>query len=108
VLAGLYTAASLFVYPSYYEGFGIPPLEAMSFDCPVACSNTSSIPEVVGDAARYFDPTNIDSMRAVIEEVLGSAEIKATLVARGRERIKRFSWDRCAAETIRIYRELAR
>jgi glycosyltransferase involved in cell wall biosynthesis len=106
VLASLYKRASAFVYPSFYEGFGIPPLEAMSFDCPVACSNTSSLPEVVGDAALLFDPEDTDAIRTSIENVLTSPEIRATLISRGRERIKRFSWDRCASETVKIYREL--
>jgi glycosyltransferase involved in cell wall biosynthesis len=60
MLAGLYEHASAFIYPSLYEGFGIPPLEAMSYGCPVVCSKTSSIPEVVGDAGEYFDPGDIE------------------------------------------------
>ena len=64
-LAKCYRGATLFVYPSLYEGFGIPPLEAMSLDCPVACSNSSSLPEVVGDAAAMFDPKDPDHLRSV-------------------------------------------
>lgn len=108
VLAGLYRRASLFVCPSLYEGFGIPPLEAMSFDCPVVCSNTSSLPEVVGDAARLFDPTDVDAMRIAIEDVVMSSATTVALIESGRERVKRFSWDRCATETMQAYRELAR
>ena len=76
VLAGLYEAASVFVYPSLYEGFGIPPLEAMSFSCPVVCSNVSCIPEVVGDAAEMFDPNDIKSIQSAIERVVQNTEFK--------------------------------
>ena len=106
VLAGLYTSASVFVYPSLYEGFGIPPLEAMSFNCPVVCSNISSIPEVVGDAAELFDPFDETAILNAIERVLFSPEHSANLVAKGRVRIKQFSWDKCAAETLDVYRKV--
>ncbi|MHB1085894.1 MAG: glycosyltransferase family 4 protein [Thiobacillus sp.] len=106
VLAGLYRQASLFVYPSLYEGFGIPPLEAMSFDCPVVCSNTSSIPEVVGDAAELFDPNSTEALIASIERILNDKVLRQTLVMRGRERIKIFSWERCAQQTMDVYRGL--
>lgn len=105
-LAALYKGAAAFVYPSKYEGFGIPPLEAMSLDCPVICSNTSSIPEVVGDAGEYFDPYDQDSIRVSIEHVLQSSARRAELVSLGRERCKRFSWERCAQETLAVYRRL--
>jgi glycosyltransferase involved in cell wall biosynthesis len=106
-LAALYKGAAAFVYPSKYEGFGIPPLEAMSLDCPVICSSTSSIPEVVGDAGEYFDPDDLDSIRGSIEWVLQSSARRAELVALGRERCKRFTWERCAQETLAVYRRLA-
>ncbi|NWF37942.1 glycosyltransferase family 4 protein [Mariprofundus sp. NF] len=106
LLSGLYRKAEAFVYPSLYEGFGIPPLEAMSFDCPVICSNTSSIPEVVGDAARLFDPDDVDELRTSIEEVVSSSELSDELIQRGRERIRCFSWDRTASESMDVYREL--
>lgn len=107
LLAALYRKASVFVYPSLYEGFGIPPLEAMNLDCPVTCSNTSSIPEVVGSAARGFDPTSIDEMRSAIEEVIQNSDLRRSLIEKGRERIRQFSWDRCAEETALLYRALA-
>jgi len=107
LLASLYERASAFICPSLYEGFGIPPLEAMSYDCPVVCSKTSSIPEVVGDAGEYFDPFNTESMRAAIERVVESNAHREVLVAKGRARLKCFSWDRCAAETLDIYMKLA-
>lgn len=105
-LASHYQAAALFVYPSLYEGFGIPPLEAMSLNCPVACSNNSSIPEVVGDAGEYFDPMDIDSIRAAMEQVLNSDVRITELIERGRLRCSHFSWERCADETLAVYRSL--
>jgi len=107
LLARLYEHASAFVYPSLYEGFGIPPLEAMAHDCPVVCSNASSIPEVVGDAGEYFDPGDIESMRSAIERVVGSASHQKVLITKGRMRLKSFSWDHCAAETFDVYLKLA-
>jgi len=106
VLASCYSHASLFVYPSYYEGFGLPPLEAMSLDCPVACSNTSSLPEVVGDAAVMFDPARPDSIRLALESVLASVSLAASLVDRGRVRKLHFSWKECAKNTVEVYRSV--
>lgn len=105
-LAGVYRNAALFVYPSLYEGFGIPPLEAMSLDCPVACSNNSSIPEVVDNAAEYFDPKDIDSIRVAMEHVLNSTARRAELIDLGSARCKQFSWERCAEETLTVYKSL--
>ena len=107
-LADLYRCAELFVYPSMYEGFGIPPLEAMSFDCPVACSNTSSIPEVVGDAAHFFDPNDVASIENALVEITESKVLRGSLIGRGRERIKVFSWKKCAEETVDIYCKVLR
>ena len=106
VLAAYYKHAAAFVYPSMYEGFGIPPLEAMALGCPVICSNTSSIPEVVGDAGEYFDPMEIESIRTSIEKVLQSSENRNILVQKGYSQCEEFSWDRCASETLEIYRRL--
>lgn len=105
-LANFYNSAALFVYPSLYEGFGIPPLEAMSLDCPVVCSNNSSIPEVAGNAAEYFDPNDFESMRETIENVLNSPSRQAELIENGHVRCAHFSWQRCADETLSIYRSL--
>lgn len=104
ILAAYYRAASAFVFPSLYEGFGIPPLEAMSFDCPVICSNVSSIPEVVGNAGEMFDPHDPESIRVAIERVVGDDALRQALIVRGRQRIKLFSWERCAQETLEVYR----
>ncbi|OCB21448.1 glycosyl transferase family 1 [Mycobacterium malmoense] len=105
-LAARYQAASAFVFPSKYEGFGLPPLEAMSHGCPVVCSNAGSIPEVVGDAGVYFDPNDAEELRAALERVATSEELQADLRARGYARIDAFSWDRCAAATAQIYCEI--
>jgi glycosyltransferase involved in cell wall biosynthesis len=107
LLAALYQHAAALVYPSLYEGFGLPPLEAMSYDCPVICSNTSPMPEIVGQAARFFNPYSIDDIRAVIESVMTSGQISHDLILKGREQLKQFSWEKCAAETMAIYQELA-
>ncbi len=106
LLAGLYKNAMAFVYPSLYEGFGIPPLEAMSFDCPVACSNSSSIPEVVGNAGIYFDPNDIEDMRNTIEKLVTNDTLRKQLISAGRERIKMYSWRQCASKTLDIYRKV--
>jgi glycosyltransferase involved in cell wall biosynthesis len=106
VLAACYAHASLFACPSIYEGFGIPVLEAMSLDCPVVCSNSSSLPEVVGDAARLFDPFDRDSIRNELEAVLDSPTVATTLRERGRIRRQLFSWQSCAEKTVSIYRRV--
>ncbi|MCD4743169.1 MAG: glycosyltransferase family 4 protein [Desulfobacteraceae bacterium] len=106
LLAKLYSHASAFVYPSLYEGFGIPLLEAMSFKCPVICSNTSSIPEVAGDAAEYFDPFSVENMMDAIEKVVYFNDKTEHLVSLGLTRIEEFSWEKCAIKTKSIYSSL--
>jgi glycosyltransferase involved in cell wall biosynthesis len=106
VLANCYRHARAFIYPSRYEGFGIPPLEAMNFDCPVACSNMSSIPEVVGDAAEMFDPDSVEDMERALERVVNDEGRRLALIALGRERLGKFSWAACAKETLGVYRGL--
>ena len=102
-LAAAYRAAAAFVYPSLYEGFGIPLLEAMSQGCPVICGNTGSFPEVAGDAAEYFDPRDADSLHAALERLLESPARRDELIRHGRARAAQFSWARCAAETRAVY-----
>lgn len=102
-LARLYRQATALVYPSKYEGFGLPPLEAMASGCPVACSNTSSLPEVVGPAALLFDPDDIASMTSAMEKIVADEATRERLVAAGRQQAAGFSWDRCAAETVAVY-----
>lgn len=106
-LSRLYSGATAFIYPSLYEGFGIPPLEAMAHGCPVLCSNASSLPEVVGAAAELFDPYDSGNICSTIERVVSSQAMSAALVARGYERIAQFSWNKCSSETFDIYKRLA-
>lgn len=105
-LARWYRSAVAFVYPSLYEGFGIPPLEAMSCGCPVVCSNTSSLPEVVGNSAELFNPKDTTEMRLAIERVVSSPDYSAQLIAKGKQRIKLFSWEKCAKDTLNTYHKL--
>jgi glycosyltransferase involved in cell wall biosynthesis len=102
----LMNEASLLAFPSLYEGFGIPPLEAMACGVPVVASNASSIPEVVGDAALLFDPYNVEEMTALICEVLTDEELRDDLVKRGFEHMKHFSWEKAAQETLAVYNEI--
>lgn len=95
-LRSLYENAAVFIFPSLYEGFGIPPLEAMLCGCPVAASDASSIPEVCGDAVHYFDPRDHTTMKAAIELILQSDAYRKSLIERGRQRAQKFTWDRSA------------
>jgi len=101
-----YRHAQLFAYPSLYEGFGIPPLEAMAADCPVVCMFASSLPEVCGEAAEYAQPGDSDSLRVALERVAYSKEEGDRLRSAGRERLKLFSWSECAKQTAAIYKSL--
>lgn len=105
-LQNWYRHARVFVYPSLYEGFGIPPLEAMAADCPAVCMHASSVPEVCGDAAEYAVPGETDSLRAAIEKVAFSAERAAALREAGRKRLKLFSWRECARQTSEVYKAM--
>jgi glycosyltransferase involved in cell wall biosynthesis len=105
VLNLLYNHAELLVYPSLYEGFGLPPLEAMAAGCPVAVSKTSSLPEVVGDAGVYFDPLDVEEMAHAIFGILDSHELRAKLIELGMARSLQFSWSKTATETHQAYRE---
>jgi len=106
VLANLYSHASVFVCPSLYEGFGLTLLESMSLHCPIACSKTSSLPEVVGNAAELFNPAVPESITEALEKVLFSSDRAINLVNLGTERIKHFSWENCAKETKQLYLSL--
>ena len=102
-LEGLYRCASAFVFPSLMEGFGMPVVEAMYRGVAVACSNVSAMPEVAGDAAELFDPTDANAIAAALTRLLDDPERRAELVARGHERWKAFSWERAAVETLEVY-----
>lgn len=106
-LASLYQEAAAFVYPSLYEGFGLPPLEAMLYECPVISSRTSSMPEVLGEAAEFFDPNSIDSMADAIERVMFLNERQQELVAKGTQRVKAFTWQACAERHLALYQSLS-
>jgi len=99
----LYNAAAVFLYPSLYEGFGLPPLEAMACGTPVIASNTSSVPEVVGEAALLVDPHRTDELAQAILDLLSSAELQRELRRRGLERARSFSWERTAMQTLQVY-----
>lgn len=101
----LYSGASVFVFPSSYEGFGLDPLEAMSCGTPVVCSNRTSLPEVVGDAAITFDPDNTGQLVAAMHSVLTNPELAAGLRARSLQQAARFNWRKTATETLAAYEE---
>jgi glycosyltransferase involved in cell wall biosynthesis len=106
-LDALYRSADAFCYPSLYEGFGLPVLEAMARGVPVVCSNASSLPEVAGDAAVLVDPMSVGEMADAIARVLGDDRERERLGAAGRARAEGFSWERTARKTLEVYRKLA-
>jgi glycosyltransferase involved in cell wall biosynthesis len=105
-MASLYSLATTFAYPSLYEGFGLPVLEAMVCGTPVLTSNVSSLPEVAGDAALLVSPTDVGEIADGLAQMLEDAALAAKLSARGLEWTTRFSWDRCARETLAVYESL--
>jgi glycosyltransferase involved in cell wall biosynthesis len=107
-LAGLYSGAAAFVFPSLHEGFGFPVLEAMACGTPVICSNTSSLPEVAGDAAVLVDPLDVAALTDAITRVIADADLRAALIAKGYEQVKVFSWERAAQVTWRVLEKVAR
>lgn len=107
-MSALYSAADIFVFPSLYEGFGLPPLEAMACGVPVVASNTSSIPEVVGNAAILVDPYNVCEWADAIEPVVFDDGVKQELRQKGFERVRLFTWEKAALETLRVYQEVYR
>jgi glycosyltransferase involved in cell wall biosynthesis len=102
-LIALYRNATLFVYPSYYEGFGLPPLEAMAFDCPVVVSKVASLPEVCGDAVLYCDPADVDTIVNAMRRIINDSELKQSLVAKGRLRIHEFSYERSVENLLKLF-----
>jgi glycosyltransferase involved in cell wall biosynthesis len=106
-LPHIYAGAALFAYLSFFEGFGLPPLEAMASGLPVVTSNTTSLPEVVGDAGIAVPPADVEAVTAAIARLLDDKIFAGTLGARGRERARLFSWEAAARETLEIYRQIA-
>ena len=104
-LPALYHAASLLVYPSLFEGFGIPLVEAMSCGCPIVCSNVTSLPELAGDAAVLVNPYDIEGLADAMWRVLSDPDLRADLAAKGLARARHFSWERAARQTVQVYRQ---
>jgi len=102
-LAALYNLATLFVLPSYYEGFGLTVLEAMACGAPTIISDRGSLPEIAGGAALEIDPDDPSKLADAIERVLNDSALQRELRHKGPERVKEFSWERCARETLAVY-----
>jgi glycosyltransferase involved in cell wall biosynthesis len=107
VLRIFYDVAKVFVFPSLYEGFGLPPLEAMAHGTPVVTSNTSSLPEVAGNAALLVNPENVFEIRRGLQRVLVDATLRERMKQRGYEQAQRFSWTNSVSRILEIYREVA-
>ncbi len=107
-LEALFQEAALYVFPSLYEGFGLPPLEAMAYGCPVASSNCASMPEVLENAAAYFNPKEEKEMLAVIDQLLKDSPSRDTLIALGKKQVKKYNWWECARLTFEIYQQILR
>jgi len=105
-LPKLYNAADLFVFPSIYEGFGLPPLEAMACGIPVIASNAGSLPEVVGDAGIKVNPYDVDGLAKAMHEVLNNDGLRQDMIEKGLKRAKMFSWAKCAKEVLEVYEEV--
>ncbi|WP_028845360.1 glycosyltransferase family 4 protein [Thermodesulfovibrio thiophilus] len=105
-LSFFYKNALVFVFPSLYEGFGIPVLEAFACKCPLVCSNTSSLPEIAGNGAIYFDPYNEESIKNAIDSILKDEELRNILISKGTEQLKKFSWRKTALQTKKIYESI--
>jgi glycosyltransferase involved in cell wall biosynthesis len=105
-LPAIYSAADLFVFPSLYEGFGLPPLEAMACGTPVVCSHAGSLPEVVGDAAITVDPHDIEGLAEAMRRVLDDQVLRQELREKGLARARLFSWEKAARQTIEVYQQV--
>jgi glycosyltransferase involved in cell wall biosynthesis len=106
-LALAYHAASVVVLPSLYEGFGFSVLEAMAAGTPAIGSRAGSIPEIMGDGGILFDPHSVEDLTCTLEKVLNDTEYRSTIIKKGYKNVERFSWDMCAEQTFRIYRDIA-
>lgn len=101
-----YTSAEVLLFPSLYEGFGLPILEAMACGCPVVTSNTSSMPEAGGEAAVYINPESVDDITQNLEKVLSDKKLRQEIIQKGFQQIKKFSWENCAKQTLEVYEEV--
>ncbi|MEQ8223682.1 MAG: glycosyltransferase, partial [Candidatus Eremiobacterota bacterium] len=106
MLGIIYKHAIAFVFPSLYEGFGLPVIEAFSCNCPVILSNSSCFPEIAGDGAIYFDGNDIEAIQNIIEKVLYNKALREELIYKGRERAKVFTWEITARKTFSLYKNI--
>ena len=100
-----YNLASLFIYPSFFEGFGFPPLEAQASGIPVIASNNSSLPEILGSGAILIDPDKPDEIWKAMREILNDKELQKELIKRGLENVKKFSWEKAAGDFLKTIRK---
>ncbi len=105
-LAALYKNAQLFAFPSLYEGFGLPVLEAMRYGCPVLTSNISSLPEAGGDAAYYINPNDAKDIAQGIEKIISNSRLRSEMIEKGKKQIAKFSWEKAAKETLAVLEEV--
>jgi len=105
-LVGIYNVVDALVFPSFFEGFGLPVAEALACGCPVICSNTSSLPEVAGDVAHYIDPHSENSLEAAIEEVLTDETLRNKLIQKGFTQAQKFNWQKTASEVLNLYKQI--
>ncbi len=101
-----YQEALAYVFPSLYEGFGLPPLEAMSNGCPVISSNKASMPEILEEAALYFDPENDNEFKSIITKIINNKNLRERLITKGHEQIKKYNWLQCASQTFKLYQDI--
>lgn len=105
-LADLYRSALLYIFPSLFEGFGLPPLEAMSYGLPVLSSDASCLPEILGEAAKYFNPKDKEDILNKINLIIESYDLRTNLIEKGFKKIKSYSWEKCAQETLAVYNSI--
>jgi glycosyltransferase involved in cell wall biosynthesis len=106
-LALLYNAADIFAYPSLYEGFGLPPIEAMACGTPVLVSNVASLPEVCGEAAMYCDPLNVEHITAQLQSLLADSALQKQLVEKGKQQIRTYTWKNSAQQLLSLFHEVS-
>lgn len=106
-LNGLYASAEIYFFPSLYEGFGLPPLEAMSHGLPVVSSNKTCMPEILGEAAEYFDPEDVDNIAENLERVYADRDLQKNMSENSLKQVQKYSWEQCAKETLEVYKKAA-